>query len=167
MFTDFQTDIGIGGFFGEVGERVRKRTTSEDSESFDKKKHKPNPTKFGTSLYIEKTKIDYNENDEYGMSDSENSDGQSIEYRNIDERGTTTKRIITSTDYSSGEMGENEHREKSPDFGDFFRINEDNIQYRNNRRCTCILSDKCICNNDSSDDEKIILRSVSNIKIFI
>jgi len=165
----FKPTSALVDFFGKIGKRIGKRTTIKKfSKSYDQTKYQSVATEFGTTLHDEKTKI--NSEDEYGMSDSESSidiAGDEDSNRSNYEGRAEEERITTITRIASGEVGENEHREKSPGFGDFFRINDDHIRYTSNGRCTCILPADCNCVNASNDNEKTIRRSVRIIYNFI
>ncbi|KAF0715754.1 SF3 helicase domain-containing protein, partial [Aphis craccivora] len=104
-------------------------------------------TESGTSLY-EKSETDefFDElekficpSNDYGDSDTDGTD---------ERRGKTSNNVRTAYG-EAHELGENEYREKSPGFGDFFRIDESNIQLNNGNRRPDLLSD----NRHSVDDD--------------
>jgi len=66
--------------------------------------------------------------DEFGDSDT-NANGNTDRYN---ERRTTTVENVRVTDGELNEMVENEYREKSPGFEDFFRVNDDNDDKHSN-----------------------------------
>jgi len=81
--------------------------------------------------------------DEYGDSDTDSS-GHSGD----DERRAKKSYNVGIAHDKYDQVGENEYREKSPGFGDFFRINDDHIQFTGGHGRTDLLS---IDNNRSND----------------
>ncbi|KAE9526941.1 hypothetical protein AGLY_013589 [Aphis glycines] len=123
--------------------------TSENSQSGHQKKCTSTTTESGASLF-KKTETDeffeelekfISASDDYGDSDTDGTNGN---YK----RRTTSPDNVGFTNDKTIELGENKYREKSPRFGDFFRINDDYIQSANGYRGSDFLSNY----NDSTND---------------
>lgn len=98
MQPNIQTNISISGFFGKMRTTVSKGTAEQTvGENVDKKK-----------------KIEVYEQNEYGNSDSDSGGEYSgTTESGTDQRGTSPERFFEITSNANGEMGQNEHREKS------------------------------------------------------
>ncbi|KAE9543967.1 hypothetical protein AGLY_001656 [Aphis glycines] len=155
MFSTVQTDSDVSKFFGKYGKRTTIRAdidTYEDSQSRDQTESQSSATELGTSVYqkseadqffeeLEKFIITH----EYGDSDTDNN-------RNTGnhERRTTSSNYVGITDDEFIEMCQDEHRQKSPGFGDFFRINDNHLQSTDRNRRSNILS---VDNYNFNDDD--------------
>lgn len=139
MFSNFQAIDRVGRFFGtnrKSTEFGSKDILDSDSESGYQEEYGAVPTEPGTSLF-KKTKNKFStDNDgrttekEFGESDDESGqEGETIEGNN------------DNSFRSFSTLDENELREKSPGFDDFFRIDEDDIQRDRGRGYTNIVPD--------------------------
>ncbi|KAL4088540.1 hypothetical protein QTP88_023634 [Uroleucon formosanum] len=101
-----------------------KTILDSDSESGYQEEHGSIATEFRTSLYKKTENISGHDSarrtaeKEFGDSDDDNSE----------QEGTTFEGDYDTTFYSFTTLDENEPREKSPGFDDFFRINENDLQ---------------------------------------
>ncbi|XP_060843690.1 uncharacterized protein LOC132923751 [Rhopalosiphum padi] len=124
MFPNFQTNTDISQFFGSNGNGVTSRTnvdTGENGQSWYQEEHTSSTTESGTPVF-EKSETDeffeelekfISASDDYGDSDT---DGTSRSF----ERRATPSHDVGIANNKIVELGQDEHREKSPGFGDFF-----------------------------------------------
>jgi len=146
MFTNIQTVKRIGRFFRTNRESSNDGSNHDvdtDSQGGNQTQRDASTTKFGTTLF-KKTENNISTEYNYRAVDKEfgDSDDESGEEREAFEGNND------SSFYSFNSLDQNELKEKSPGFDDFFRVNEDDIQFIDGGGRTDIVSN---VNNSSND----------------
>jgi len=95
-----------------------------------------------TDEFFEELEKFISTSDDYGDSDTDGTTG------NVERRATPSN-DVGITNNQIAELGQDEHREKSPGFEDFFRIDDSDIQSTNRFRRSYILP----TNNSGVDDD--------------